>query len=69
MLTYFFMPIKKRWKELFIIIFSAIILYLLHINDYIIKNVIENNFILILFMNIFGIIYFYQKYFNKNKKN
>ena len=55
--------IKKKWKELIIVFSSITIWYLLHINNYIIANVLENNFILILFMNIFGIIYFYKKYF------
>ena len=55
--------IKKKWKELIIVFCSITIWYLLHINNYIIANVLENNFILILFMNIFGIIYFYKKYF------
>jgi len=61
------MNIKKIWKEIIIVFCSILIWYLLHINDYIIAKVLENNFILILFMNIFGIIYFYRKYFkNKN---
>jgi len=62
------MNIKKKWKEIIIVFCSILIWYILHINDYIIAKALENNFILILFMNIFGIIYFYKKYF-KNKKD
>ena len=67
MLTTFLKILSKKWKELIIILCSILIWYLLHINDYVLANVLENNFVLILLMNIFGVIYFYRKYFkNKN---
>ena len=67
MLNNFLITIKKKWKELVIILCSILIWHLLHINNYIIKNALENNFIIILLMNIFGLIYFYNKYFKNDK--
>lgn len=60
--------IIRKAKDIGVVLCSLLIWHLLHLNSYDIFATLENNFFLILIMNIFGLYFFYSKYLKKNKK-
>ena len=60
--------IIRKAKDIGVVLCSLLIWYLLHSNDYNIFATLENNFYLILIINIFGLYFFYSKYLKKNKR-